>query len=146
MSQQDVVAVSHVAIATGDLDRAVRFYAGALGFTYEFTVDIGQPFDTLTQIAGLKGRAAFLNKEAVRIELAQYEVPELGTAGKPGPLLRLGLTHLSFLITDIESVASRIEEFGGQAHRHTRVTSPKGPMIFANDPDGNHLELWQFEE
>jgi lactoylglutathione lyase len=145
MNELDVVAVSHIAIATPDLKRAVEFYVGALGFAYEFTVDIGEPFDILTQISDLKGRAAFLNKGPVRLELAQYEVPEIRPAEKPGPLLKLGLTHLSFIITDIEAVARRIEQFGGQAHRHSRVVSPKGPMIFANDPDGNHLELWQFE-
>ena len=143
MSEHDVVRVSHVAVCTSDLERAIGFYTEALGFAYEFTVDVGQPFDHLTQIPGLKGRAAFLNKGEVRLELAQYEVPEIAVPGKPGPLLKLGLTHLSFIIKDIEAVARRIEEAGGQAHRHTRVESPMGPMIFANDPDGNHLELWQ---
>lgn len=146
MSQPDVVRVSHVAIATSDLERAIRFYSEALGFVYAMTVDIGEPFDILTRIPGLKGRAAFLDMGQVRIELAQYEIPDIGQASGAGPLLKLGLTHLSFIITDVESVARRIEEFGGWAHRDTQVETPVGPMMFANDPDGNHLELWQRKE
>jgi catechol 2,3-dioxygenase-like lactoylglutathione lyase family enzyme len=144
--QDDGVTVSHIAVRVSDLDRAARFYTQALGFTPEFYVDIGAPFDVLTQAPGLKGRAGFFNKGAVRLELATFETPEPPPTGTPATFLRIGLTHLSFVIKDIDAVARRIEEYGGRVLDHTRIDGGKGPMVFAHDPDGTPLELWQRED
>jgi lactoylglutathione lyase len=56
---------------------------------------------------------------------------------------RLGLTHLSLIVEDLAAVTARIAEFGGQVHPHTRITTPKGAMIFCSDPDGIRIELWE---
>ncbi|MEO6717009.1 MAG: VOC family protein [Novosphingobium sp.] len=146
MSDSDDINVSHIAICTANLELSAKFYTEALGFTPEFYVDIGEPFDILTQAPGLKGRAGFFHRGAVRIELAQFEVPETERQDQGGSFLKIGLTHLSFIIKDIDAVARRIEEFGGQVHRQTRIAGTNGPMIFASDPDGTPLELWQRED
>jgi predicted enzyme related to lactoylglutathione lyase len=56
---------------------------------------------------------------------------------------QLGLTHIAFVVEDLEATAKRIAECGGEPLRHTFVSSPAGDMMFATDPDGTRLELWE---
>lgn len=142
MTEQNVT-VAHIGICTSDLERSARFYTEALGFTLDRYVEIGAPFDGMTEVPGLKGRAGFFQLGAVRIELASYESPGVLGPAERRPMNQLGLTHLSLVVADLEATAASITEHGGHVLRHTRVETPMGPMIFCTDPDGIRLELWQ---
>jgi predicted enzyme related to lactoylglutathione lyase len=142
MNQPDVV-VSHIGICTSDLERAERFYVGALDFVLDYYAEIGPPFDHMTEVPGLKGRAGFYWRGEVRIELAAYESPAVLGSAERRPMNQLGITHLSFVVADIEDTARRIAEHGGRVLAETRVESPYGPLMFCTDPDGIRLELWQ---
>lgn len=137
------IAVSHVGICTSDLDRSIRFYTEALRFKFEYCVDVGQPFDVLTELAGLKCRAGFLRQDGLRIELVGYDTPLVSGTAKRRPMNQLGMTHLSLVVDDIDTIATRIVAFGGQVLAETRVATPKGQLLFCTDPDGVRIELWQ---
>jgi predicted enzyme related to lactoylglutathione lyase len=96
----------------------------------------------MTEIPGSKGRAGFFRLGGVQIELATYETGVIGPAERR-PMNQIGLTHLSFIVADLEAVVARIVELGGQVYPQTKVVTPMGPMIFCTDPDGTRLELWQ---
>ena len=137
------IAVSHVGICTSDLNRSIRFYTEALHFKFEYCVDVGQPFDVLTELAGIKCRAGFLRQDGLRIEIVGYDTPEVTGTAQRRPMNQLGMTHLSLVVDDIDKVATRIAAFGGQVHAETKVATPKGQLLFCTDPDGVRLELWQ---
>jgi predicted enzyme related to lactoylglutathione lyase len=141
VSQADVT-ISHIGLCVSDIERSARFYE-ALGFVLEHYVDIVAPFERMTELPGTDGRAGFFRRGDVRIELATYESPGVVGPTERRAMNQLGLTHLSLIVADLDAVAGRIAEHGGQVLSHTRVESPMGPMMFCTDPDGIRLELWQ---
>jgi predicted enzyme related to lactoylglutathione lyase len=56
---------------------------------------------------------------------------------------QLGITHMAFIVDDLAETAERIASLGGTVLRHTHVAGPMGDMMFATDPDGTRLELWE---
>lgn len=139
------VTVSHIGICVSDIASSVRFYEG-LGFVLEYYVDIGPPFELMTELPGTKGRAGFFRLGDVRIELATYESPGVVGPAERRAMNQIGITHLSLIIADLDEIAGRIAEYGGHVLSHTKVETPMGPMIFCTDPDGTRLELWQRAE
>jgi lactoylglutathione lyase len=60
----------------------------------------------------------------------------------PRPLNRLGLTHLSFLVEDLDATLGRLESLGGQVLPETRIEPGGGvAAVFLTDPDGTLVEL-----
>ena len=58
---------------------------------------------------------------------------------------RLGLTHLSFRVDDLEAVAAASRTFGGTVVASTRTTLDLGgtvlDFVYCTDPDGVRIEL-----
>jgi catechol 2,3-dioxygenase-like lactoylglutathione lyase family enzyme len=55
---------------------------------------------------------------------------------------RLGLTHLSFLVDDLDATLGRLESLGGQVLPETRIEPGGGvSAVFLTDPDGTLVEL-----
>lgn len=143
MSDDLGVMVSHVGICVSDFDRSCRFYSEALGFTVDRVVDINPPFHTLTEMPAIKARGGFMLHGNVKVELLHYDEPEAVGPAQRRPINQLGLTHLAFVVTDLSATAMRIKSLGGTVLPGTKVTSPMGDMMFATDPDGTRLELWE---
>lgn len=142
MSGINDVAISHFGICVSDLERSLAFYTEALGFELGHGLEFGGDVEALTEIPGIAGQARFLKRGGAMIELLKYTSP-----GETGPAQRramnqLGISHISLVVSDLVTVAGRIEQFAGTALRHTRVTTPKGDMMFCTDPDGTRIELW----
>lgn len=144
MSNNDnIVRVSHFGICVRDLERSTRFYTEALGFEREHAVDVVPPFHKLVELPDVKGRAQFLRREGVRLELCAYETPEMFGSTERRPMTQIGITHFAVAVRDLDAASARIVELGGQVHPETLVTSPKGDLIFCTDPDGVRIELWR---
>ena len=137
---------SHVGICVSDLERSIRFYRDGLGFTatehFEMTsetmpgiersVEVDPPLSMISQ---------FLQRDGVRIELLAY--PDRTPTGTPSASrAQLGLTHLSFLVTDIDAAIARLVEHGGTLLEHTRMSGGVD-LVFLADPDGTRIELMQ---
>jgi lactoylglutathione lyase len=58
---------------------------------------------------------------------------------------RLGLTHLSFRVRDLDAVAQAVTSNGGVVHDATRTTFGTGAdaldFVYCSDPDGVRIEL-----
>jgi predicted enzyme related to lactoylglutathione lyase len=136
-------AFSHVGICVLNMERSFRFYTEALGFVHSHTVDAGPPFDKLAEAPDLKLKASFLKRDGVMIELLCHERPATIGSAQRRPMNQLGLTHLSFTVTDLAAVTGLIEKHGGFVYSQTLVHGPLGDMIFCTDPDGTRVELWE---
>jgi predicted enzyme related to lactoylglutathione lyase len=146
MSHHPSITISHVGICTSDLDRSARFYTEALGFALEYYVEVGAPFDSLTELPGIKSRVGFFVQNGLRIELLGYESPAVVGSLERRPMNQVGITHLSLIVKDIRAVTERIVAFGGRVYPKTEVMTPKGRLLFCTDPDGVRIELWQKAE
>ena len=135
--------ISHIAICVRDLDESLKFYRDILGMTV--TVDRVQ--DTST--GGLPHvyahdratrRQAILSYDAGAIPtLVMTSHPGDAPDGAPIKLDQVGISHISFIVSDVNALADEligkgVEQAGpldGFANADGAVSS-----IFVYDPDG----------
>lgn len=137
-------AFSHIGLCVSDLDRSLRFYCDGLGFQKAETHDIGNEFaDTLEVQRDVVLTSQFIRREALGIELLHFRSP--GHRGTPSAHRnQLGLTHLSFVVADVDETAAALGALGGTVLADTRTTGESVDLVFLGDPDGTRIELMAF--
>lgn len=129
---------NHVGLCVADRERSRRFYEGLLGF--QFWWEIEPPDDRTAQLVQLPEplgvHATYLVREGFVLELIDYSERE-AHAGAERVMDQLGLTHISFSVSDLDEVLEKVEGFGGSVVDET--VSAQSAMI--RDPDGQLLEL-----
>jgi len=121
------VRIGHVHLRVADLDRAIGFYSGVLGF------DVMQ-----RSVSG----AAFLAAGGYHHHLGLNIWESAG--GTPPPPGHTGLYHTAFLYptrADLAAAVKRVVEAGypitGKADHGV------SEAVYLNDPDGNGVELYR---
>ncbi|SLN71919.1 Catechol-2,3-dioxygenase [Roseovarius gaetbuli] len=120
-------SIGHVHLKVADLDRAIDFYQGVLGFQLQ------QKYGT---------RAAFLSAGGYHHHLGLNTWESLG--GKPAPKGHTGLYHTAFLYPDRAQLADALRRVlkagiaieGAADHGVSEA-------IYVSDPDGNGVELYR---
>jgi lactoylglutathione lyase len=129
---------NHVGLCVADRERSRRFYEGLLGF--QFWWDIEPPDDRTAQLVQLREplgtHATYLVRDGFVLELIDYSKRRVH-AGPERVMDQMGLTHISFSVSDLDRVLEKVEEFGGAVIDGT--VSEQSAMI--RDPDGQLLEL-----
>lgn len=144
MNHKPAASFSHLAICTSDIGRSLTFYTEALGFELAMTIDeLGPPFDSLMELPGTTLKVHQVKCGEVTLELIGYVDSEVTGSTQRRPMNQVGLTHITLRVADVDAMATRIEQHGGQALRETRVESSFGPILFCTDPDGVRIELLQ---
>jgi catechol 2,3-dioxygenase-like lactoylglutathione lyase family enzyme len=133
--------VSHIGICVRELERSRRFYVDGLGFTEFARFEMDRPIAEVDTPCDLT--SFFIQKDGLRLELLDYRSP--GVIGQPSMRRnQLGLTHLSFVVEDVDAAAKELEEYGGTIVDGTRSGQHDPDMvqiIFVADPDGTRVEL-----
>jgi catechol 2,3-dioxygenase-like lactoylglutathione lyase family enzyme len=135
---------SHLGLCVSDLDASRRFYCEGLGFTAAAGLELSS-----RDLVGLDGSlevpgpatitSQFITLGELKIELLGFHEP--ASHGVPSQHRnQLGLTHLSFLVDDVDAAAARLTEFGGTILEDTR-SNPGIDIVFLADPDGVRVEL-----
>jgi catechol 2,3-dioxygenase-like lactoylglutathione lyase family enzyme len=136
---------SHFGICVSDLDRSLRFYCEALGFERAESHAIGSEFAGLMDLPDVAVTSQFIRKGTTAIELLAFAEPAPFGERQRRAVHQLGLTHLSFRVDDVEAVAARVVELGGEVVRssHTVIDFGGQPLTFVccTDPDGVRVEL-----
>jgi len=141
------ITLSHIGICVSDLDRSLRFYTEGLGYEVAQGFDVGDAFaPTLEVQSGVMVRSQMIVKDASMIELLGWSSPT--AHGKPSQTRnQLGMTHLSFVVTDLSAVEAKLVELGGNVIESTRTLIPMGDsmlkLLFLADPDGTRVELME---
>ena len=119
--------IGHVHLKVADLDRAIGFYSGVLGFE-------------LQQRYG--AQAAFLSAGGYHHHIGLNTWESLG--GTPAPRGHTGLYHTAFLYPDRASLADalyRVLEAGIELDG--AADHGVSEAIYVRDPDGNGVELYR---
>jgi len=144
MTESASAVIRHIGLCTADIERASQFYQQALGFQPLMDImEIGAPFDALLELPGATVMMQQLKAGDATIELLAYKGKAVTGSAQRCPMNRLGFTHMTLVVEDIDATVARICECGGQVHADTRVDSPFGPILFCSDPDGVRIELMQ---
>ncbi|MGB8387864.1 VOC family protein [Mycobacterium sp.] len=129
---------NHVGLCVADRERSRRFYEGLLGFQFWWEID--PPDDRTAQLVQLPEplgvHATYLVRDGFVLELIDYSKRRVH-AGSERVMDQLGLTHISFSVSDLAGVLEKVAKFGGAVVDET-VTDGSA-MI--RDPDGQLLEL-----
>jgi lactoylglutathione lyase len=129
---------NHVGLCVADRERSRRFYEGLLGFQFWWEIDPpddrSAPLLQLPQPLGV--HATYLVRDGLVLELIDYSGRSVH-AGSERVMDQVGLTHVSFSVSDLVGILEKVEEFGGTVIGGT--VSKQSAMI--RDPDGQLLEL-----
>ena len=119
--------VGHVHLKVADLDRAIAFYSGILGF--EVTQRFGQ-------------QAAFLSAGGYHHHIGLNTWESLGaTSPPPG---HTGLYHSAFLFPDRKSLAQVLKRLVEAGYPLTGASDHGvSEALYLDDPDGNGVELYR---
>jgi catechol 2,3-dioxygenase-like lactoylglutathione lyase family enzyme len=145
-------AVAAIGFTVSDMDRAVEFYCGVLGFEKESDIEVvGAEWEKLTGVFGVRMRVVRLRLGQERLELTQFIAPE----GRPYPADTRSndhwFQHVAIVVRDMDE-AYRVL----RAHRVRHAST--GPQLlpssnpnaggirafYFKDPDGHHLEVIWF--
>jgi lactoylglutathione lyase len=138
-------AFSHFGICVGDLERSLRFYCEGLGFEKAESHVIGSEFARLMDLPDVAVTSQFIRKGPTSIELLAFSEPTAFGDGVRRPMQQLGLTHLSFRVTDVAATAASVASLGGAVVEASRTTIDLGgttlTFVYCTDPDGVRIEL-----
>ncbi|OBF66399.1 glyoxalase-like protein [Mycobacterium sp. 852002-51971_SCH5477799-a] len=129
---------NHVGLCVTDRERSRRFYEGLLGFQFWWELDPPDgPTSQLVRLAEPLGvHATYLVRDGLVLELMDYSKRQVHAGGER-VMDQIGLTHISFSVSDLPGVLGKVAEFGGAVVDETVGEA----MAMIRDPDGQLLEL-----
>lgn len=142
-----MISVSHTGICVSSIDVSAKFYCDVFGFTMGKLFTTGGELAPLLGIDGdLEFRCQFVAKDGLLLELLQFNVPGYIGSATTRPMNKLGFTHLSFRVDQIDPIAAKVIEYGGAVLESTRTKrlmpgDYTEEVIFCTDPDGTRIEL-----
>ncbi len=113
--------LTHLALAVGDVEQSMRFYADMFGMEAYFREE---------------GRIHARTPGCQDVITFDQTVPKTGDIG--------GVVHFGFRLTkpeDIDSAVQDVERAGGQLLRRGEF-SPGYPYAYVADPDWYEVEIW----
>ncbi len=127
MSLPPETRVGHVHLKVADLERAIAFYSGILGF--DVTMRYGS-------------QAAFLSAGGYHHHIGLNTWESLG--GSPPPPGHTGLYHTAFLFPDRKSLARVLKRLVEAGYPLTGASDHGvSEALYLDDPDGNGVELYR---
>ena len=145
----DATGVSHIAVCVRDLDRSLAFYRDILGMR----VDFDEVQDTTTGGLPSVYKNARKTRRTVHVRYGPGQTaPSLVLTSHPGEdsdgtpikLDQVGISHLSFTVSDVKALAEVLVSKGVEmAAPLEAFTAPDGRVssIFVFDPDGILLQF-----
>jgi catechol 2,3-dioxygenase-like lactoylglutathione lyase family enzyme len=136
---------SHFGICVSDLERSLRFYCEALGFEQAESHSIGNDFARLMDLPEVAVTSQFIRRGSTAIELLAFSEPAPFGDRERRAVNQLGLTHLSFRVSDLAGVAAKVVELGGTVVESSRtaidLAGTQLEFVYCTDPDGVRVEL-----
>jgi catechol 2,3-dioxygenase-like lactoylglutathione lyase family enzyme len=123
------MASASVRYIVDDVDAAIAFYTGQLGFELE-----RQPAPTFAILA--RGGLRLLLSAPVGAGGAAQAMPD-GRTPEPG-----GWNRIQLEVDDLDAVVERLRT-GGAAFRNEIVAGAGGRQVLVDDPAGNPVELFE---
>lgn len=137
--------LEHVALSVADLQRAIDFYTGLLGFTVLRVLEVAPPM-RLGEINGLPGcsaRIAHLDCGGTMLELFEYTQPRGRSVDASRTQADHGLIHFGMKTNSIHEDHARLAAAGVNFFGPPVEFRPGAWVVYFNGPDGEVVELRQ---
>ena len=129
-----ILGLHHAALSVPDLDRALEFYSGRLGFEPVMRAEIPPRVEAMARAFGIDDsgcRVAMLKKGNSCIELFEFQAEDTPAGDPQRPVNQHGITHICLAVDDYASDYEELEKAGVQ------FNGPRGP--FRIDPMTNNV-------
>jgi catechol 2,3-dioxygenase-like lactoylglutathione lyase family enzyme len=151
-----ILGIDHLNVVVADMERALKFYCGVLGFTK--TKEAQLAGDWIERIVGLKGvraHAVFIEAPGggPRIELLKYAAPAGVAIAENSRANTIGLRHFALRVSDIAAMVTKLRAAGVEVFSDP-VRVPAGvvefdagatkTLVYFLDPDGVIIELAEY--
>ena len=132
---------SHVGVCVTDLDRSRAFYCEGLGFVPAEGHELGSELAAGLEVVGdVAGQSQFIRKGETAIALLCFHSP--AADGVPSHRRnQLGITHLGFVVDDIDGTLERLCRLGGRIVDGSRNSEHGRDVVMVCDPDGVRVTL-----
>lgn len=146
------LALDSVGMTVADLDRAVAFYTGVLGFEQVSEVEVGgADYEHLEGVFGLRLRVARLRLGDEHIELMEFLAPQ----GRPIPVDArsndLSFQHVAIIVRDMDEAyavlrRNKVQHASSDPQRLPDWNPNAGGIkaFYFKDPDNHPLEILEF--
>ena len=136
----------HTGFVVKDLDSSVRFYVDGLGM--KLIRRFQSKGSSAARVVGyepVEMAGALLEiADGTIFELLQYIVPS--TDHKQSHERNVvGASHIALIVEDIYATLEKLDQFGGTKWNEPAETEPGKILSYAQDIDGNWLELAQID-
>ena len=133
-----ILGVHHPALAVPDMQQALDFYCGVIGFEQVMEADLPSGFEPMSQAFGVPDagcKVRMVKKGNTCIELFEFNASEPGEKGRP--VTKVGITHFALATDDIVNDFAHLEANGGEyaSMRYLRN------MIVVKAPDYVHEHI-----
>jgi catechol 2,3-dioxygenase-like lactoylglutathione lyase family enzyme len=121
--------IGHLAFNVEDMEKALNFYCGVLGFEKAFEMPDAQG-----------------NPWIVYVKIKDGQFVELFYGGKPkveSPRNAVGYNHLCLEVDDINEIAEHIKSKGITLDVEPKQGKDFNYQCWVRDPDGNRIEFMQ---
>ena len=135
--------IDHTAISVPDLQQALDFYVGVLGFDVLFEAGWPQgskPLDDLVGLHDSESKVAMVQLGDTKIEIFEYQNPTPKTQDPDRPVNNHGITHMCLRVSGIAEEYERLKAAGVRFNSDP-VDLGANMCIYGRDPCGNTLEL-----
>jgi len=138
-----ILGVHHPALSVPDMDRAIAFYCGVLGFEQIMQAEIPSGIEPMNAAFGVDDAGCevrMIRKGNSIIELFQFSDPATPGQDESRPVSQHGLTHICLAADDYEKDYALLES-GGVVFNTPAMGDPGGRWAYGRDPFGNVIEL-----
>jgi catechol 2,3-dioxygenase-like lactoylglutathione lyase family enzyme len=140
-----IIGVHHTALSVPDIDAAVAFYNGVLGFEIVSQGGWEKGYTAADNIIGLRdsvSKTAMLKGPNVFLEFFQFVEPAGEEQDPDHPMNNHGITHFCLQVKDIQFEYERLKEAGMRFHCEPQDLGATS-ATYGRDPFGNVIELYE---
>ena len=138
-----ILGVHHPALSVPDMDKALAFYCGVLGFEEVMQAEIPsgiEPMNTAFGVSDAGCLVRMIRKGNSIIELFEFSDPDTPVQDLKRPVNQHGLTHICLAADDYEKDYALLES-GGVVFNTPAMGEPGSRWAYERDPFGNVVEL-----
>ena len=143
---KEMIGLHHTGVSVPDLDKALDFYCDILGGEKLSEWDWPAENDVSEQVLEVKhvgGRAAWVKLGKSFLEIFEFNNCKPREKSQDDLVINHGLTHLAFLVEDLDSWISRLKEKKVRFHNEPIAPGNGSSYVYARDPFGNVIELME---
>jgi catechol 2,3-dioxygenase-like lactoylglutathione lyase family enzyme len=136
-----ILGVHHPALAVPDMEKAIAFYCGVVGFELVMEADLPSgiaPMNEAFGVADAGCKVRMVKKGNSCIELFEFNSPEDGDEKRP--VNRTGITHFALVTDDFEKDYEHLATNGVEFNTPPFGASP-ARFAYGRDPFSNVIEL-----